>query len=204
MLFKEQPRGRVFDFQRGSLQDGPGIRTTVFLKGCPLRCSWCHNPEGLLSHSQLLFNEGLCVGCECCAVVCPNGVHHFSGKEHILEFEKCTLCGKCIEHCSHSGPRAVGTEMSVGDVLHEVCADILFYENSGGGITLSGGEPLWQLAFAVALLEESKENGSTPALRHPDLSQRVKESFRLWIFSSSTTSSPIANCTRNTLAFRTS
>jgi len=159
MHLKEQPRGRVFDIQRASLQDGPGIRTTVFLKGCPLRCLWCHNAEGISAHAQLLFNEELCVGCQCCAVVCPNGVHHFSGKDHILEFDKCTLCGKCVEHCSHLGLRAVGTEMSVDDVLQEVRADIVFYKNSGGGITLIGGEPLCQLAFAMALLKKSKENG---------------------------------------------
>jgi len=159
MHLKEQPRGRVFDIQRASLQDGPGIRTTVFLKGCPLRCPWCHNPEGLSVDAQLLFNDHVCVGCGCCAAVCPNGVHHFSGKDHILEFDKCTPCGICIEHCSHSGLRAVGTEMSVDDVLLEVRADIVFYENSGGGIKLSGGEPLGQLAFAMALLEKSKESG---------------------------------------------
>jgi glycyl-radical enzyme activating protein len=149
--------GMVFDIQRGSLHDGPGIRTTVFLKGCPLRCQWCHNPEGISGYAQLFYNDNVCVKCKSCMETCPNGVHHFSEDSHILEFDKCTLCGRCISKCNHAGLRAVGVEMSVEEVMREVLADVDFYENSGGGITLSGGEPLWQLEFALALLKKSKE-----------------------------------------------
>jgi glycyl-radical enzyme activating protein len=149
----------VFDIQRACLHDGPGIRTTVFLKGCPLRCLWCHNPEGISGDAQLFYNTDRCVGCGRCAEACRNGVHHCSGNVHALELDKCTLCGQCISVCDHSALRLVGKEMSVEEVLKEVLADTDFYESSGGGITLSGGEPLWQLEFSLALLRKSREVG---------------------------------------------
>ena len=148
--------GIVFDIQRACLHDGPGIRTTVFLKGCPLKCLWCHNPEGIFAQPQLSYRDEACVRCEHCADTCPNGVHQFYGPIHALEFDKCTLCGECIRQCDHSGLRVVGKDMSVEEVLKEVLADSDFYKNSGGGITLSGGEPLWQVEFSMELLQKSK------------------------------------------------
>lgn len=151
--------GLVFDIQRGCLHDGPGIRTTVFLKGCSLRCAWCHNPEAISPAPQLFFTEGKCVACGVCAAVCPQGVHRLQDGEHSVEFAKCLHCGVCVDACDHEGLRIVGKEMSADEVLTEVLADADFYVESGGGMTLSGGEPLFQPKFARELLARAKASG---------------------------------------------
>jgi glycyl-radical enzyme activating protein len=146
-------KGIVFDIQRASLHDGPGIRTTIFLKGCPLNCLWCHNPEAVSFLPGLFFSPEKCTVCGACAVVCDENVHRFDGKIHDINFSQCNLCGKCIEECNYSALRITGTMMSVEEVMAEVLADVDFYKNSGGGITLSGGEPLSQFSFALELLK---------------------------------------------------
>jgi len=151
--------GLVFDIQRGCLHDGPGIRTTVFLKGCPLRCAWCHNPEAMSASPQLFFTEDKCVSCGKCAAVCHQRVHRLQNSEHSVEFTKCLQCGACVDACDHEGLRIVGKEMSADEVMKEVLADADFYLRSGGGITLSGGEPLFQPRFVRELLARSKESG---------------------------------------------
>ena len=152
-------KGIFFDIQRASLHDGPGIRTTVFLKGCPLRCLWCHNPEAVAFERQLFFYYDKCVGCETCATVCEQRVHHFENGPHEIDFEKCNLCGKCVEECNHRALKIVGVEMSLEQVMEEILADRAFYANSGGGMTLSGGEPLSQFAFSLELLKRSRAEG---------------------------------------------
>ena len=147
----------IFDIQRASLHDGPGIRTTVFLKGCPLDCVWCHNPESNSAKLQLFFHFDKCTLSGDCATVCPENVHKITDGIHVIDYDKCMLCGKCVESCNYNALKIVGNEMTVGDVLAEVMADIDFYKNSGGGITLSGGEPLFQYSFAKALLKRCKE-----------------------------------------------
>ncbi len=149
--------GIVSDIQRASLRDGPGIRTTVFLKGCPLRCRWCHNPEAISPRPQLFFAADRCVGCGACAGTCALAVHRVGSGAHEIDFEKCDLCARCIEECNASGLKIVGQEMSVDDIMREVMADWEFYRNSGGGVTLSGGEPLFQHAFASAILRRAQE-----------------------------------------------
>ena len=152
--------GRIFDIQRFSIHDGPGIRTTVFMKGCPLRCLWCHNPEGIASGFHLSFTPGKCIGCGYCADACPNQAHVMdSEKGHILRREKCTVCSTCVEKCYSGALELVGRDVSVKNILEEVLADRLFYETSGGGLTLSGGEPLLQIGFTEALLREAKKEG---------------------------------------------
>ncbi len=149
----------VFDIQRASLYDGPGIRTTIFLKGCPLDCLWCHNPEAISTKRQLFFYFDKCILCGDCERVCDDDVHHLIDGKHIIDYDKCTFCGKCVEACNSNALKVIGAEMSVDDVMHEILADVDFYTNSGGGMTLSGGEPLIQSSFSIELLKRCRENG---------------------------------------------
>ena len=151
--------GRIFDIQRFSIHDGPGIRTTVFLQGCPLDCAWCHNPEGRVPGPQLAFSPTLCIGCGYCLRHCPNGAHVLDGEAHRLDRQVCAACFACAEGCYSGALEVLGSERTVADVLDEVLRDRPFYEESGGGVTLSGGEPLAQPAFAEALLRAAKDAG---------------------------------------------
>ncbi len=151
--------GRLFDIQRFSVHDGPGIRTTVFLKGCPLRCVWCHNPESLDPGNQLSFLPDKCIGCGWCFEVCPNQAHSMVDGRHVLDRTRCTVCGRCAEKCYAGALEIVGRTATVEEVLAEVLRDKPFYETSGGGMTLSGGEPLMQIDFSAALLAAAKREG---------------------------------------------
>jgi len=155
---KEQ-YGCVFDIQRYSIHDGPGIRTTVFLKGCSLRCFWCQNPESQSPQPEIFFFTGRCTICGRCIEVCSTGAS-FAGKEiSEIDRSKCIGCGRCAEECPNKARKLVGVNMSVDQVLEVVMKDRKFYQNSGGGVTLSGGEPLFQVDFAVELLKKCKYNG---------------------------------------------
>ena len=155
--------GIVFDIQRYSIHDGPGIRTTVFLKGCPLRCPWCHNPEGQESAPELLLALGLCIRCGACLEACPNQAAGVAA-EAADASAQCTRCGACVEACASGARRMAGASLTVADVLAAVDKDRVFYVESGGGVTFSGGEPLMQAAFLRACLEGSRERGHHTAV----------------------------------------
>ncbi len=160
MFFAEnEMNGCVFNIQRFSVNDGPGIRTNVFLKGCPLSCIWCHNPESKKAEREIFFDPTKCITCGKCAVACPSSAHAIESGTHILEREKCSRCGKCADVCPTGAIEAVGTVMSAQEVMGEVMKDRIFYESSGGGITLSGGEPMLRFDFAYEILALAKENG---------------------------------------------
>ncbi len=156
--------GTVFNIQKFSLNDGPGIRTTVFLKGCPLNCIWCHNPESKKIYPELFYVPNKCIGCTLCLSVCPNNCHSFLENTHIFNRDTCTLCGKCATVCAPKALEIVGEEKSVEEVLKEVLKDKPFYENSGGGVTISGGEPMANPCFTYELLKAFKENGLHTAI----------------------------------------
>lgn len=145
--------GWVFNVQRFSVHDGPGIRTTVFLKGCPLRCAWCCNPESQRALPQIVFWEERCIRCDACLAVCDRGAISLDadGRKWVSP-ERCDLCGRCLEECFSGALERIGHLATVEEVLAEVEEDRPFYEGSGGGVTLSGGEPLAQPAFARRLL----------------------------------------------------
>jgi glycyl-radical enzyme activating protein len=149
----------IFDIQRASLNDGPGIRTTVFFKGCPLDCLWCHNPEALTHKRQLFFFYYKCQYCGKCESVCENNVHKIINNTHTIDYDSCVQCGKCVNECNSKSLKITGAEMSVDEIMVEVLADMDFYANSNGGITLSGGEPLMQFSFAKKLLKRCKDKG---------------------------------------------
>ena len=149
--------GNIFDIQRFSLHDGPGIRTTVFLKGCPLACVWCQNPESISTQNELMFFEKKCTGCYQCIKICPNNVHKLIEGERFIERKLCTQCGKCIESCYPQALIMSGRSISVNEIISEVEKDWQFYKNSGGGVTLSGGEPFFQPEFSLAILQKLKE-----------------------------------------------
>ena len=152
-------RGQVFDIQRFSLHDGPGIRTTVFLKGCPLRCLWCHNPESRSARPQLAFFAERCVACGECAVACPRHAHQLAEGCHVLDRESCDACGQCADACAFDALRLVGREWDASEALDLVERDRPYYDSSGGGLTISGGEPLAQADFTRALLAGARERG---------------------------------------------
>ena len=157
--------GRVFDIKRYSIHDGPGIRTTVFLKGCALRCLWCHNPESIHAGSELMHWPSRCVRCHACVKACPLGaISAGASGAVVIDRARCDLCGKCAEACLYDAVQIVGREMSVEDVLTEVEKDRVFYEQSGGGVTLSGGDPSVQSDFAESLLDACRSRGIRTAL----------------------------------------
>jgi glycyl-radical enzyme activating protein len=152
-------QGLVFDIQHFAIHDGPGIRTTVFLKGCPLHCLWCHNPEGQAPELEIFYAAEKCIGCRACAGECESRLHQFSGDEHIYNRADCTGCGNCTRECYARALEVSGKWMRVEDVLESVLSDRDFYQNSGGGITLSGGEPMMQFAFTRDLLHAARQAG---------------------------------------------
>jgi len=156
--------GRILHFQRLSTEDGPGIRTTIFFKGCPLHCTWCHNPESISTKLQTQWFAVRCIGCKTCVDSCPNKCLEMTEAGLVIDHERCEACGKCVEACPSGARERLGRTVTVEEVLAEVCKDRAFYEKSGGGVTLSGGEPTFQADFAEALLHSLKEQGISTAI----------------------------------------
>lgn len=156
--------GTIFNIQKYSIHDGPGIRTTVFFKGCPLACWWCHNPESLAAKPELVFSKQKCIGCGDCVSNCPNAAILFSGQELRRDKTKCSLCECCTESCPTGAMEKIGRQATIAEVMEEIEKDSVFYEQSGGGVTFSGGEALQQLEFLDGLLTACKIKGFHTAL----------------------------------------
>ena len=152
-------RAAAFEIKRLAVHDGDGIRTTVFLKGCPLKCVWCHNPEGIIMKPTLAYYAHKCIDCGECANVCLQKAHIITEKGHVFEREKCIGCGACESACLGEALTLYGKETGVEELLSTLLEDKEFYDNSGGGVTLSGGECLLQADFCASLLKALKENG---------------------------------------------
>jgi len=159
----EKECGMIFDVRRFSVNDGPGIRTTVFFKGCPLKCVWCHNPEGLEKEPEIFWDERQCMGSSHqCTVVCPkNALRALSGKPGTwkLDREKCDSCGECARRCPTGAFQIIGSRMTVDALVELIAKDRVFYDHSGGGVTFSGGEPFMQPEFLGIVLSRCKESG---------------------------------------------
>lgn len=157
-------KGIITEIERFALKDGPGIRTTVFFKGCNMHCRWCHNPETLRTAPQLLQYEAQCIRCGMCAQVCPTGARRVENGALRFDRALCTECGRCAASCFSGALVMSGKEMDLEEILSEVRQDIPYYRNSGGGVTLSGGEASFQPEFALALLKALRKEGISTAL----------------------------------------
>jgi pyruvate formate lyase activating enzyme len=154
----------IFQIQKMSTEDGPGIRTTVFFKQCPLRCIWCHNPESILKKKQLEWLEHKCIGCKICIETCPNGALSLEESGMQIDRTKCQSCGKCVEECPSTALHMWGELWDLDDLYYEIQKDKIYYTESKGGITVSGGEPTLQDKFIVDFLKKCKENDISTAL----------------------------------------
>ncbi|MFA6448496.1 MAG: glycyl-radical enzyme activating protein [bacterium] len=154
----------IFNVQRFSTEDGPGIRTTCFFKGCPLTCTWCHNPEGILMKPQLVWYEARCIGARDCIKVCPKKALELTPKGLVINRDLCDACGLCADACPAAALEIIGKTWTLDALFDEVRRDAAFYETSGGGVTLSGGEPLMQREFVCAFIEKCRAGGLHVAL----------------------------------------
>jgi pyruvate formate lyase activating enzyme len=157
-------RAIILHTQRLSTEDGPGIRTTVFFKGCPLHCSWCHNPESISSRPQVHWMEVHCIGCGICLKTCPYDSLQKKEGAVVRDRSLCQACGKCVAACPAGAQEMLGRIVGLEELLSELLKDRVYYDKSGGGVTLSGGEPLMQPKFAANLLKRLKENGISTAV----------------------------------------
>jgi glycyl-radical enzyme activating protein len=174
--------GLVFEIQRFAIHDGPGIRTSVFLKGCPLRCLWCHNPEGQSAEPQLFYLPEKCIACRYCEGACRRGNHSFVAGTHLFDRANCAGCGECTRECYARALELSGREMTVSQVLAQALKDRDFYAASGGGLTLSGGEPMQQFDFALALLKAAHQAGLHTCLETSGCSSTARYlEIRPWV-----------------------
>lgn len=179
---------KVFDIQRFALHDGPGIRTTVFVKGCPLDCLWCHNPESKEFEPQLSCLYKNCTSCGRCVVACPNGVHCIDQQgQHHIDYKRCKCCGACVEACYYKALKIYGKIYETDELLKIVARDVDYYKHSSGGLTVSGGEPMSQFDGLKDLLAKAKESGlhvclDTSGFAQTDKYAEIMEYVDLFLF----------------------
>ena len=184
---KKSETAVMTEIQRFSVHDGPGIRTLVFFKGCSLRCKWCQNPETYSHLPQIMYTESECIGCRRCVQACPVQAVSVQGNMLVTQWDKCTVCGKCAEVCSPKARKIVGEKMMLEEIMKIILRDRVFYKNSGGGATLSGGEVTAQPAFAVRLLNALREEGihtaiETSGFAKPEILDSVAQVADLVLF----------------------
>ena len=160
----ENPSATILEIQRMSTEDGPGIRTTIFFKGCSLNCLWCHNPESISPHPQIHWISNQCIGCKTCLEICPEGALAFIADGNRVDRNRCTGCGLCAEECPAAALELLGQSWELDELVAEVIKDRIYFEKSGGGVTLGGGEPTLQGLFNLELLKTLKESGIHTAL----------------------------------------
>ena len=186
-MIKEAETGTIFNIQRYSINDGPGIRTCVFMKGCPLNCLWCHNPESKSFKPELSYYEAKCIGCRKCAFVCPQECHRFSAEGvHSIDRSKCIGCKRCVDVCI-GALDLYGRKVSASEVIQEACRDKPFYKTSNGGITFTGGEPFAQPMFLLSMLQEAKRQDlhtcvETSGYVKQDILANAAENIDLFLF----------------------
>jgi len=161
---KGEVKGLIFNIQRYSIHDGPGIRTTIFFKGCPLSCWWCHNPEGISPKKEIMYFDYKCIKCKTCSKVCPTKSIKFADEKIVINRESCIGCGICAEACPTGAIKLVGMDVDVKYLITEIERDIRLYDETNGGVTFSGGEPLYQPKFLINLAKECKEININTAL----------------------------------------
>jgi pyruvate formate lyase activating enzyme len=186
---KTESTGTIFKIKRFSVHDGPGIRTAVFLKGCPLNCVWCHSPEGIRSDISIWHDSSLCIACGQCVQACPNSaLKHSKESETNIKIDRtlCSLSGDCVNACPTGAIQFTGYEIGISEIMSEIDKDILYYKKSAGGVTLTGGEPLYQPEFSIEILKACKENNIHTAIEscffcEKDTIDRISEFVDLFI-----------------------
>lgn len=179
--------GQILRIDRGAVHDGPGVRTVVFFKGCPLTCAWCHSPDTQAAGIQILIYRDRCITCECCVEACDTGAAVRENDHVSVDRARCEVCGRCVDVCPTGAREIAGRAMTVDEVMADVLRDRPFFDLSGGGVTLSGGEPLMQAEFALALLAACRREGihtavETCGLVPPDVLMRAAEVVDLFLY----------------------
>jgi len=180
-------KGMVFDIKRYAIHDGPGIRIVVFLKGCNLNCAWCHNPEGIAAGQERMYAPSRCIGCGTCVSACPNDALSLTKDGIVTDTSRCEMCGTCAAVCPTKAIEMSGTLQSIKEIMFEIEKERVFFEQSGGGVTFSGGEPMLHTDFLVRLLDECRDRGihtavDTAGLVNTEILLRVAERTDLFLY----------------------